>query len=250
MTDVLFINGLSCGDRTQDIFIRDLQATLGDGFRIHRPDLAQLDRTSTKTAVYGIADQFRHLKDPIVIGFSLGGLWAVFLARHGFTSRVIAISPAVPSNWVQIDPLRLRLFGSSLLFGKPFKFSYEVARDHLMKNVPDAIVREVSAHFIAEPASLIRDYGLMRAFTKLSTDDVRHLQAHVSGLIITGSDDRMTTAQKQKEFAEMVGFRQRIWSCGHTPQLGPHREHILEEIAAFVGTSNVSYPNFSSKKAG
>jgi pimeloyl-ACP methyl ester carboxylesterase len=248
--DVLFVNGLSCGDGTQDIFVKDLQATLGDGFRFHRPDLSKLDRTSTKSAIDGIIAQFQHLKNPIVIGFSLGGLWATFLARQGFTDRVIAVSPAVPSNWIQIDPLRLKIFSSSLLFGKPFRFTYEIARDHLMKNVPDAIVREASMHFVEEPASLIRDYGFMRAYTKISKEDVHILKTRVSGLVVTGSDDRMTMAKKQKEFAAMVGFSQLVLPCGHTPQFGPHKDRILEEIANFIGRSNVSYPDFSAKKAG
>lgn len=250
MTDIIFINGLSCGDGTANIFISELQASLGDGFRIHRPDLSKLDRRSTQAAVDGIAGQFRHLKDPVVIGFSLGGLWAAFLARQGFTNRVICISPAVPSNWLQIDLLRLKIFGPSLIFGKPFRFTYEVARDHLMKNVPDNIVRVVSNHFTIEPASLIRDYGFMRPYTKLSASDIQHLKTQVRGLVITGSDDRMTRSQVQTEFAQLIGFSQLTLPCGHTPQLGPHKDRIHKEIADFVGKSNVTYPDFTAKKAG
>jgi len=249
MTDVLFINGLSCGDGTQDLFVQDLQATLGDGFRIHRPDLSEIDRTSTKTAVEGIAAQFRHLKNPIVIGFSLGGLWSIFLARNGFSDRVICISPAVASNWIQIDPLRLRIFGASLVFGKNFQFNYEIAREHLMLNVPEEIVRETSKHFFPESSSLIREYGFMRAYTKLSGQDVQHISANVKGLMITGAHDRMTQAKKQTEMATMLGFKQVLLGCGHTPQFGPSCQRIQREIAEFLGKSNVSYPDFTAKKA-
>ncbi|RYZ90941.1 MAG: alpha/beta hydrolase [Proteobacteria bacterium] len=248
--DIVFINGLSCGDGTQDLFIEDLKLMLGESYRIHRPDLSKLDRSSTQAAIEGIQAQFQHLKDPVVIGFSLGGLWASLLAREGFTSRVIAISPAVPSNWIQIDPLRLKLFAASLFFGRPFKFTYEIARDHLMQNVPDEIIRSTSEHFMSEPASLIRDYGFMRAYTKLSSEQCSHLRTKVSGLVITGSDDRMTKARHQLEFSVLVGYRHILLPCGHTPQLGPHKGLILREIANFVSKENVIYPNFAAKKAG
>jgi pimeloyl-ACP methyl ester carboxylesterase len=250
MIDIIFINGLSCGDGTQDLFVSDLKTTLGDGFRIHRPDLSRIDRTTTKAAVEGIAEQFRGLKNPIVVGFSLGGLWALLLARQGFTDQVICISPAVASNWLQIDPLRLRIFGASLLFGKNFQFNYEISRKHLMLNVPEEIVRETSKHFFPESSSLIRDYGFMRPYTKLSQKDVQHIASNVKGLMITGAHDRMTHAKKQTEMAALLGIKQVLLDCGHTPQFGPHRNRIQSEIAEFLGKSNVSYPDFTVKKAG
>ncbi len=46
------------------------------------------------------------------------------------------------------------------------------------------------------------------------------------------------------------GFSHLDLPCGYTPQLGPHKNAIHKEIAKFFGKSNVSYPDFSAKKAG
>lgn len=244
-TDILFINGLSCGDGTEGDFLKQLGSFLGKSYTIHRPDLTKLDRSSTRAAIEGIKAQFTHLENPIVIGFSLGGLWATFLAREGFTDRVIAISPALPSNWLQIDPLRLKIFGKSLILGKSFRFSEEIGRDVLMEKVPDEVTRECSKHFVDEPASLIREYAFMRDYTKLSVKDITHLRANVKGFIITGRSDRMCKASMQTKLSELIGFPQLILECGHTPQLAGdfNQMLIMKRIAHFIKAQDPSYLN-------
>ena len=112
--DVIFINGLSCGDGTQTPFINEFAEKFSSNITIHRPNLKRMDRSSTYAALNSITREFSRIKNPVVIGHSLGGLWAIYLARMGFTDRIIAISPALPTNFQQIDLLRLKLFLKSL----------------------------------------------------------------------------------------------------------------------------------------
>lgn len=158
----------------------------------------------------------------------------MFLARKEFSDRIISISPALPGNMLQIDTLRLKIFGSTLLTGKPFRFTSEIAKQHLMANIDPDVVAETSKYFVDEPASLIWEYALMKKYTKLSREDLDHLKNNVKGLIITGTEDRMCSATKQKDLSKMLGFEQIEIQCRHTPQLGPHHGKILDGIMQFI----------------
>jgi pimeloyl-ACP methyl ester carboxylesterase len=230
----LFLNGLSCGDGTQTSFIDDLKASLGDGIRIHRPDLKWMDRSSTGSALRCITREFSHLQKPLVIGHSLGGLWAIYLAAMGFTDEIIAISPALPANFNQYDSLRLSLFWKSLLLGQSFQFTEKDARIHLMQNAPDELIRECAKHFRPEPSSLIREYGLMPRYLKLSESDLYHLNLNVNGLIISGESDEICPIQKQKVLADQTGFRHELLPCGHSPQYGEARHEVLRLVHDFI----------------
>lgn len=238
--DILFINGLSCGDGTQTPFIDDLKASLGNGIKIHRPDLKWMDRSSTASALRCITREFSHLKKPLVIGHSLGGLWAIYLAAMGFTDETIAISPALPANFNQYDGLRISLFWKSLLFGKPFQFTENDARLHLMQNAPEDLIRECSNHFRPEPSSLIREYALMSGYLKLAESDLYHLNLKVDGVIISGDSDRICPVQKQKVLADQIGFRHEVLPCGHSPQYGDTRHEVLRLVHDFIERNTLS----------
>ncbi len=236
MRDLLFINGLSCGDRTQDIFVDILRKELGGSFVIHRPNLETMDRSSSKKAIAGIKHQFQKLKDPLVIGYSLGGLWTTLLAREGFCSQVILISPTLPTNMLQIDLTRLKLFLPTLITGQAFSFNLDSALKYVCAHVPLKIVQDIAPYFRPEPASLIRELAMHHPFLRLSADDCDHLLHAVQGLIISGSRDSLCPPSKQSKLARLLGFEQLVVDCGHMPQLGPHADAVLAAIVHFVQT--------------
>lgn len=235
MRDIVFIDGLSCGLGTSDPFIQEVSYELCDRYVVHRIDPSKMDRSSTETALNDITAYFQHLeRKPIVIGYSLGGLWAMLLARRGFTDHVISLSPAAPTNYFQIDPLRLWIFGRTLLTGQPFRFTHEIAYKVLMPDAPRWQVHELAQHFRDEPASLIREYAWLGGYPKLSAADIRYLRRHVTGLVITGVEDRICSPRLQTDLARLIGFHQFDVSSGHAVQYGREKRKVCHAVGEFI----------------
>lgn len=247
MKTVWMIPGLCCTAEILKPLQTALKAKLGAEFSLKIIDLIRNGPQSTDGYMKTIHEQASFSEEDIVLGYSMGGQLANLLAASGVVKNVILLSPSMPSDWLQIDPRRLGIFGRQLFSNKPFVFDAKIARTYILQGVDDGTFSELMKHWHNEDASFIREYALRKSNTKIGGETFHRIKDSCKGIVITGMKDIICKANLQSELAGKLGFEQILLDSGHAPHLDHNAERTVLEISNWILRTSKSSAKITAK---
>ncbi len=251
--DVLLIHGTWCNGDNWGDFAKALEDR---GFRVHAPNLrhhgapASSATDAARVGSVGLLDFVADLEQlvatmptrPIVVGHSLGALYAQLLAARVPSSGVILLGPAPAAGIYALYPSMIRLWGRYLpqaLSGRPMKpVSLPIWQKMICNTQPPGLSRTYHRGLCAESGTAYRQMALWFLDPKRSSRvDFSGVTAPV--LVITGSDDKCTAPQIGRATARKYGARGtcvELAGSDHMMTIGRYLPLTLETIDDWLET--------------
>ncbi len=163
--------------------------------------------------------------DPIVIGWSLGGLVAQKIAEAGRCRAAVLVAP-VPSGDIHVVP-RLGAFPTYLrhsidiLLGRPFELSKRNATNLLLNRVEESERQRLFESLVPDSGRVARDFTL----AGVAVDESK---VHCPVLCVVGTEDNAEPARSVRRVARKYGAELREYAGrGHWL----HEESGFEDMA-------------------
>ncbi|MFD8098968.1 alpha/beta hydrolase [Nocardia fluminea] len=256
--DVLLIHGTWCNGENWGEFAKELESR---GFVVHAPSLrhhaaprqGQSQADAQRVGKVGLLDFVADLEQlvatmstpPIVIGHSLGALYAQLLAARVPTSGVVLLGPAPAAGIHALYPSMIRLWGRYLpqwLAGKPmYPVSWTPWEQLICNRQPPEIQQSYYRSLCAESGTAYRQMALWFLDPKKSARvDFSAVRAPV--LVVTGSKDRCTMPQIGRTTAKRYGQRGtyvELDGSDHMMTIGQYLPTTLAAIDTWLNTHSL-----------
>ncbi len=183
----------------------------------------------------GVKQEFAHLKDPILVGHSLGGLVSLQLAEEDFTNRYFCICPAIPVNYFNPAPAALGAFWRPLLTRKPFIPDIPSFKKYFAQDCRDSDIEQFHKTFFEEQPSLFDDFVLRRSSAAIQ--DFESIKRKAKGEFFSALGDTICLTRFHKKMAERLEAPLHIVEGSHTPFVNDKKGILKEKILTFLKAS-------------
>ncbi|MBI5784654.1 MAG: alpha/beta hydrolase [Rhodocyclales bacterium] len=203
------------------------------------PPDPRLGNTGVRDYVSALEAEIRALPDkPILIGHSMGGLFAQMLAARGLAKAVILLTPTAPAGVFALRPSIVRSFASSHLrwgfWRKPFLQTFAEAKYSMMHRLPESQHRPLYDRLVPDSGRAMVEIGhwyLDRG--RSARVDAARVTCPV--LAIAATEDRLTPAAVVRQVARKYGATYKEFA-GHAHWIAgePGWEEVADYIADWL----------------
>lgn len=146
--------------------------------------------------------------DPILMGHSMGGLFAAVLASRGHGKALVQLNPCPPRGVFALRPSVIRAFWSALttwgFWRKPFRQTYGEAVYSMLQLLPPDQQREAYGRFVHESGRAASEVGFC-PFDRGRASQVHEEEIRCPVLIVAGVEDRITPPVVARQIAARYG---------------------------------------------
>lgn len=189
-------------------------------------------RSTVLEQTEAVKAEFAHLKDPILIGHSLGAIIALKLAEQGYSHRLYLICPGIPANFSNISLASAAIFLTPILTRKPFLPNIKAFKKYFANDCQDSDIQKFYATFITEYPSLYDDFFLRRHSACLHNFD--YLRNSVKGEIFSATGDLICPTPLHKKIAGLIDFTLHIVDGSHSPFFNQNKLVLKERMLGFI----------------
>ncbi|MEU6559367.1 alpha/beta hydrolase [Nocardia nova] len=251
---MLLVHGTWCnGDSWNDF----AEALRHRGFRVHAPSLRHHSAPvagaivdADKVGKVGLLEFVSDLVDlvsamscpPIVIGHSLGALYAQLLAARVTTAGVVLLGPAPAPGIFAMYPSSIRLWARYIpqwLAGKPmYPVSWKIWTELICNAQPPQIQQSYYDSLCAESGTVYRQMSLW-FLDPARAARVDYSAVQVPVLVVAGSEDKCTVPQIGRATAAKYGERAtyvEVAGSDHLMTVGQHMPQTVRTVEEWINS--------------